>query len=65
MAGGMFGEFLVFSTVSRFSTSHAVVAAIAWSLVWSYGLYDTIRLVFLMVFRDFLFVGVILATLLW
>ena len=42
-----------------------VVAAIAWSIVWSYDLYDAIRLVFLMVFRDFLLVGVILATLLW
>jgi UNC-50 family len=42
-----------------------VAAAIAWSVFWSYGLYDTIRLVFLMVFRDFLLVGVISATLLW
>ncbi len=42
-----------------------VAAALAWSVVWSYGLYDAIRLVFLMVFRDFLLVGVILATLLW
>ncbi|KAI0253358.1 UNC-50-like protein [Lactifluus subvellereus] len=40
-------------------------AAIAWSVVWSYGLYDAIRLVFLMVARDFLLVGVISATLLW
>ncbi len=42
-----------------------VAAALAWSVVWSYGLYDAIRLVFLMVFRDFLLVGVISATLLW
>ena len=42
-----------------------VAAALAWSIVWSYGLYDAIRLVFLMVSRDFLLVGVISATLLW
>jgi len=42
-----------------------VVAAIVWSVVWSYGLYDAIRLVFLMVFRDFLLVGALCATLLW
>ncbi|KAF8500422.1 UNC-50-like protein [Russula emetica] len=40
-------------------------AALAWSVVWSYGLYNAIRLVFLMVSRDFLLVGVISATLLW
>ncbi|KAH9988798.1 UNC-50-like protein [Russula compacta] len=46
-------------------TGAMLVAAIAWSVVWSYGLYDALRLVFLMVFRDSLLVGVISATLLW
>jgi len=48
------------------SVPHTLAAAaLAWSVVWSYGLYDSIRLVFLMVSRDFLLVGVISATLLW
>jgi hypothetical protein len=64
MAGGMFGEFF-FSTLSRFVPHTLVAAALAWSVVWSHGLYDAIRLVFLMVSRDFLLVGVISATLLW
>jgi len=40
-------------------------AALAWSVVWSYGLYDAMRLVFLMVSRDLLLVGAVSATLLW
>jgi len=40
-------------------------AAIAWSIAWSYSLLDSIRLIFLMVSRDFLLVGVISATTLW
>lgn len=42
-----------------------VAAALAWSVVWSYGLYDAIRLVLLMLSRDFLLAGVFSATLLW
>lgn len=54
------------SLLYHVSVPHTVVAAaLAWSVVWSYGLYDAIRLVFLMLSRDFLLVGVISATLLW
>jgi UNC-50 family len=64
IAGGMLGESP--TPHCRISTLKMIVgAAIAWSVVWSYGLYDAIRLVFLMVFRDFLLVGVISATVLW
>ena len=55
-----------FSLLYHVSEPHtAVAAALAWSVVWSYGPYDAIRLVFLMLSRDFLLVGVISATLLW
>lgn len=54
------------SPLYHVSVPHTLVAAaLAWSVVWSYGLYDAIRLVFLMLSRDFLLVGVISATLLW
>jgi hypothetical protein len=54
------------SLLYRVSVPNALVAAaLAWSIVWSYGLFDAIRLVFLMLSRDFLLVGVISATLLW
>ena len=65
IAGGIFGEFFFFPTLPRLLPHTLVAAALAWSVVWSYGLYDAIRLVFLMVSRDFLLVGVISATLLW
>ena len=67
MAGGMFGEILrAPDSVFFFSAPHIhVAAALAWSVVWSYGLYDAMRLVFLMVSRDLLLVGVVSATLLW
>ena len=59
----MFGES---SPLYHVLAPHTLVgAALAWSVIWSYGLYDAIRLVFLMVSRDFLLVGVISATLLW
>jgi len=41
------------------------VSAIAWSLVYSYSIIEAIRLAFLMIFRDFLLSGFIVATLLW
>jgi hypothetical protein len=66
MAGGMFGmPFLVLPQLSLSTSDIIVAAALAWSVIWSYGLYETVRLVFLMIFRDFLLVGVISATLLW
>ncbi|KAI9568003.1 UNC-50 [Boletus coccyginus] len=40
------------------------VAAVAWSLVYSYTALDAVKLAFVMILRDFLFVGVVTATLL-
>ncbi|EEB96219.1 hypothetical protein MPER_04683, partial [Moniliophthora perniciosa FA553] len=40
------------------------VAAIAWSLVYSYSIFEAIELVFLMIARDFLLSGIIIATIL-
>ncbi|ESK87671.1 hypothetical protein Moror_1893 [Moniliophthora roreri MCA 2997] len=41
------------------------VAAIAWSLVYSYSVFEAIELVFLMITRDFLLSGIVVATVLW
>ncbi|KAH7105102.1 UNC-50-like protein [Auriculariales sp. MPI-PUGE-AT-0066] len=41
------------------------VAAIAWSLVYSYSMTETLVLALLMIFRDFLLTGLAVATLLW
>ncbi|GBE89167.1 Protein GMH1 homolog [Sparassis crispa] len=41
------------------------VSAIAWSVVYSYTPLQAIRLAFLMIFRDYLLVGVAVATVLW
>lgn len=41
------------------------VAAIAWSVVYSFNLYEGLRLIAFMIFRDFLLCGVITATLFW
>lgn len=40
------------------------VAAMGWSMVYSYTFLDAVKLAFIMILRDFLFVGVIVATLL-
>ena len=65
MAAGMFSE-IHRAPDLVFSAPHThVVAALAWSVVWSYGLYDAMQLMFLMVSRDLLLVGVVSATLLW
>ena len=66
MAGGMFGVSSSVLLQPSLSPSDTIVAAaLAWSVIWSLSLYETARLVFLMIFRDFLLVGVISATLLW
>lgn len=39
------------------------VAAMGWSVVYSYTFLDAVKLAFIMILRDFLFVGVITATL--
>lgn len=41
------------------------VSAVAWSVVYSYSPFECIKLALLMILRDYLFVGVIVATILW
>ena len=41
------------------------VSAIAWSVVYSYGVVQTVQLALLMIFRDYFLVGLVVATLLW
>ncbi|ETW75743.1 hypothetical protein HETIRDRAFT_436750 [Heterobasidion irregulare TC 32-1] len=42
-----------------------IVSAIAWSVVWSYSPLEAVRLALLMIFRDFLLVGIVVATFFW
>lgn len=41
------------------------VAAVAWSIVYSYSPLQAVRLAFVMILRDYLLIGVLSATLLW
>ncbi|KAF7291957.1 hypothetical protein MIND_01221300 [Mycena indigotica] len=41
------------------------VSAIAWSLVYSLGIFEALQLAILMVLRDFLLSGIIISTILW
>lgn len=41
------------------------MSAIAWALVYYRSPLETIRLALLMIFRDYLLVGVVVATLIW
>ena len=41
------------------------VAAVAWSVVYSYGLAGCFKLALLMILRDFLLVGIVVATIFW
>ena len=41
------------------------VSAVAWSVVYSYGIWGAIELAILMIVRDFLLVGFVIATILW
>ncbi|KAG7097820.1 hypothetical protein E1B28_005138 [Marasmius oreades] len=41
------------------------VAAVAWSLVYSYSFSQTLELIFFMIVRDFLLSGIVVATILW
>lgn len=41
------------------------VAAVAWSVVYSYGLVGCFKLALLMIIRDFLLVGMVVATVFW
>ncbi|EPT05753.1 hypothetical protein FOMPIDRAFT_1111164 [Fomitopsis schrenkii] len=42
-----------------------VVSAIAWSVVYSYTPFQAIKLALLMIIRDYLFVGALMATIMW
>jgi len=46
-------------------TACLVVSAIAWSISYSYTPLQAIQLALLMIFRDYLLVGVVIATILW
>jgi hypothetical protein len=41
------------------------VSAIAWGVVYSYSVQEILNIALLMIFRDFLVSGVVIATLLW
>jgi hypothetical protein len=41
------------------------VAAVAWSVVYSYSLVGCFQLALLMILRDFLLVGIVVATIFW
>ncbi|KAF9005277.1 UNC-50 [Hymenopellis radicata] len=41
------------------------VSAVAWSVVYSYGVLDAIKLALFMILRDYLLTGIIIATILW
>ena len=45
--------------------SFSVVSAVAWSVVYSYGIWGAIELAILMIVRDYLLVGALIATTLW
>jgi UNC-50 family len=52
---------LYFSVVN----SDLSVSAMAWSVVYSYSLLEFVKLALLMILRDYLCVGVVVATILW
>ena len=41
------------------------VSAIAWAVVYSYSIFDTIKLAVLMILRDYFLSGIIIASILW
>lgn len=65
IAACLSGMVCVNNTLSRKIELTCVVSAIAWSLVYSYTPYRALQLVFLMIFRDYLLVGIVVATILW
>ena len=42
-----------------------LVSAIAWGVVYSYSVQEILNIALLMIFRDFLVSGIVIATLLW
>ena len=59
------GMFRVFPSpyISKFISS--LVSAIAWGVVYSYSVLEILSIALLMIFRDFLVSGVVIATVLW
>lgn len=43
----------------------SLVSAVAWAVVYSYTIFEAIELAFLMIARDYLLTGIVIATLLW
>lgn len=41
------------------------MSAVAWSVVYSYGILDAIKLALFMILRDYLSTGIVVATILW
>ncbi|RDB30395.1 Protein unc-50 [Hypsizygus marmoreus] len=41
------------------------VSAVAWAVVYSYSIFETIQLAFFMILRDYLLTGIVIATILW
>jgi hypothetical protein len=58
------GKFLIKVCLPQFWIAF-VVSAIAWGVVYSYSIVEMITLAVLMVLRDFLLSGFIVATILW
>lgn len=57
--------FFLFATIKNASYSIYVVAAVAWSVVYSLSITQAVELALLMIFRDFVLSGIFVATLLW
>ena len=61
------GMFRIYIFLSLYNSNllALLVSAIAWGIVYSYNVREILNVAFLMIFRDFLLSGVIIATLLW
>jgi hypothetical protein len=53
------------SIVPSLTAGPPPVSAIAWALVYSYGPFKAIQLGVVMILRDYLLVGIVVATILW
>ena len=59
------GMFHVFPSPYILNFLAFLVSAIAWGIVYSYSVQEILNIALLMIFRDFLVSGVVIATLLW
>ncbi|KAK0449637.1 UNC-50 family-domain-containing protein [Desarmillaria tabescens] len=56
----------VYRNVYFHKRTHSIpVSAVAWAVIYSYTILEAIQLAFLMIARDYLLTGVVIATLLW